>query len=262
MLFGKRAAAPPSPSTPGLGRLRRIASAERLERLRADMAALFATALQIVDAVRDQGAFPMAALGLGDETDPESGPFVLKGFCNHFVTRSLSGMGHVIYGYQRPNGEGPIDPNAQYHLQQTIGDLLAFNLYCQRAAIDEALGVALQSPDVADKIDGMLVKLAFFTAFFDNMTSARRDGTVSDEDLENQRSSIERHLLMAQDKMLDPSRLDARAPKVEWPFVGVEIPFEPHDGDYFINSVYFPAEHAALLLSAQQSANMRLEADA
>ena len=260
MLFGKRAAAPPSPSTPALSRLRRIASAERLERLRAEMAALFATALKIVDAVRDQGAFPMTVLG--DETDPESGPFALKGFGNHFVTRSLSGMGHVIYGYQRPNGEGPIDPNAQYHLQQTIGDLLAFNLYCQRAAIDEALGVALQSPDVADKIDGMLVKLAFFTAFFDNMATARRDGTASEEGLEGQRANIERHLLMAQDKMLEPGRLDARVPKVEWPFVGVEVPFEPHDGDYFINSVYFPAQHAAVLLSAQQNANMRPDGDA
>jgi hypothetical protein len=260
MPFGKRAAAPSSPSTSGVGRLKRIAAAERLERLRDELSALFATAQKVVDTVREQGLIHVP--GVGDETDPEAGPFVLKGFAQHFVTRSLSGVGHVGYGYQRPNGEGAIDPNAQFHLQQVIGDLLAFNLYCQRAAMDDALGVALQSPDVADKLDGMLVRLGFFAAFFDNMVLSRRDGAAaSPEDLERQRTNIERHLLMAQDKMLDPSRLDARVPSIEWPFVGIEIPFEPHDGDYFINSVYFPAEHAAVLLSAQQTVNTRSDVE-
>lgn len=233
---------------------------ERLERLRDDLSALFSTAMTIVDAVREQGSIVVPVVS--DETDPEAGPFTLKGFNQHFVTRSLDGIGHVIYGYQAPSREGDVDPNAQFHLQQTIGDLLAFNLYCQRAAMDEALGVALQSPDVAEKIDGMLVRLAFFTAFFDNLTISRPDVPVTAEQLENQRVNIERHLLMAQDKMLDPSKLEARVPQVEWPFVGVELPFEPHDGDYFINSVYFPAEHAAVLLSAQQNANARSEAAA
>lgn len=260
MPFGKRAAAPESPSTSAIGRLRRIASSERLERLRDELMVLFTTAQKLVDAVREQGLIPVSVAG--DETDPEAGPFVLKGFSHHFVTRSVSGLGHVVYGYQRPNGEGPIDPNAQFHLQQMVGELLAFNLYCQRAAIDEALGVALQSPDVADRVDGMLVKLAFFVAFFDNMATARRDGMASAEDLERQRANIERHLLMAQDKMLDPTKLDARVPTIEWPFVGVELPFEPHDGDYFINCVYFPAEHAEVLLSAQQSGSARPESGA
>jgi hypothetical protein len=259
MPFGKRAAAPSSSTTSGIRRLKKIAATERLERLRDELNVLFATAQKVTDTVREQGLIHVP--GLGDETDPEAGPFALKGFAQHFVTRSLSGIGHVGYGYRRPNTDGPIDPNAQFHLQQVIGDLLAFNLYCQRAAIDEALGVALQSPDVADKLDGMLVRLAFFTAFFDNMAMTRGDGAASPDDMERQRANIERHLLMAQDKMLDPSRLDARVPSIEWPFVGVETPFEPHDGDYFINSVYFPAEHAAVLLSAQQTANTRPEVE-
>jgi len=256
MTFGKRSTAPSSPSMSGTARLKRFAASERVERLRDELMLLLATAQKVADAVREQGLIPVSVLD--GETDPEAGPFMLKGFSHHFVTRGPSGLGHVIYGFQRPNGEGPVDPNAQFHLQQMIGDLLSFNLYCQRAAMDVALGVALQAPDVADRIDGTLVKLAFFAAFFDNMLTNRPDGATP-EDLERQRGNIERHLLMAQDKMLDPSRLDARVPSIAWPFVGVEVPFEPHDGDYFINSVYFPAEQASVLLSAQQSANARPE---
>lgn len=260
MPFGKRAVAPSTPSVSGMSRLQRIASSERLERLRSELMTFFAAARKVADAVREQG--PIRVAVLDDDPDPETGPFMLRGFSHHFVTRSPSGLGHVIYGYQRPNGEGPIDPNAQFHLQQMVGDLLSFNLYCQRAAIDEALGVALQAPEVADKVDGMLVKLAFFAAFFDNMAMSLGEETATAEDLERQRANIERHLLMAQDKMHNPSRLDAWVPSIEWPFVGVELPFEPHDGDYFINSVYFPAEHAAILLSARQSAGPRPEASA
>jgi hypothetical protein len=252
MPFGKRAAAPATPSESGVDRLRKIAKSEqleRLERLRDEMITLLGMAQTTADAVRDQGLIPIPVVA--DDTDPEAGPFELRGFSHNFVTRGPAGLGHVIFSYKEPNGEGPIDPNAQFHLQQAIGELLAFNLYCQRAEMDEALGVALQAPDVAGKVDGMLVKLAFFAAFFDNMASSSRDGAASAEEIERQFANIERHLLMAQDKMLDPSRLDACLPPVKWPFVGVEIPFEPHDGDYFINCVYFPAEHATVLLGAQ-----------
>lgn len=258
MPFGKRATAPSSPSMSGVGRLRNIESAERLERLRQDMMALLSSAQRAADAVREQGFISVPVFA--DETDPEAGPFLLRGFSQHFVAHGSVGLGHVIYGYQRPNSDDPIDPNAQFHLQQTIGELLAFNLYCQRAAIDEALGIALQTADVAERIDAMLVKLAFFAAFFDNMANAPRDGAATPGEIERQRANIERHLLMAQDTMLDPSRLDARLPPIEWPFVGVEIAYEPHDGDYFINSVYFPAEYATVLLAAQQSVNGCLDA--
>src|SRR5690606_28066579 len=101
MPFGKRAAAPSSPSMPGTGRLKRIASSERLERLRDDLMSLFATAQKVVDAVRDQGLIPVTAFD--DETDPEAGPFELKGFSHHFVTRGPAGLGHVIYGFRRPD---------------------------------------------------------------------------------------------------------------------------------------------------------------
>ncbi|MGE0765308.1 MAG: hypothetical protein AB7L90_02490 [Hyphomicrobiaceae bacterium] len=255
MAFGKRAAAPPTPSISSVDRLRQIEASERLNRLRDSFMELLGTAQMVADSVRQQGPIPVPPLG--DHTDPEAGPFVLAGFSRHFVTRSPNGLGHVIFGYQGPDGEGPVDPNAQFQLQQTIGELLAFNLYCQRAEIDEALGVALQAPGVADRIDGILVKLAYFVAFFDNMTMARRDEMMTAEDIERQRANVERYLLIARDKMLDPDHLEARIPTAGWPFVGVELPFEPHEGDYFINCVYFPAEYAEVLLSAQKTANAR-----
>jgi hypothetical protein len=39
-------------------------------------------------------------------------------------------------------------------------------------------------------------------------------------------------------------------PHKAWPFYCVEMAVAPHDGDYFINGVYFPADHARLLLAA------------
>ncbi|MEZ5818041.1 MAG: hypothetical protein R3D44_13250 [Hyphomicrobiaceae bacterium] len=234
-------------------------SLDRLDRLRDGLMALLATAQKIADAVRDQGQVPVPLLA--DETDPEAGPFVLKGFAEHFIRRSRSGLGHVIYAYRRPDGDGTIDPNAQFHLQQMLGELLSFNLYCQRAEMDEALAVALQAPDVALRIDSMLAKLAFFAAFFDNMIALlpkERHSTA--EDLEQRLANIERHLLMARDKMFSPQDFEQHLPSIEWPFVGVEVAFAPHDDDYFINCVYFPAEYAKLLLEAQQNMNGHLDA--
>jgi len=255
MPFGKRTTSQSGARLPAVGRLLNIVTSERLERLRDSMSELLATADRMATAVREQGLIAVPVTG--DETDPEAGPFALRGFTDHFITRTDGRIGHVVYGYQKPNGGGQIDPNAQFHLQQVIGELLAFNLYCQRAELDDALGVALQAPGVGDRIDGILVRLAFFVGLFDNMAAAAGGGILSDDDLERQRIAMERHLIITQNKMFDRSTLEAQLPPVEWPFVGVELPFEPHDDDYFINCVYFPAQHAQVLLAAQQISNSR-----
>ena len=255
MPIGKRAIAPASKSLSGFGRVITRVPADRLRRMRDVLEALLVTGQKIADAVREQGLIAVPVTG--EDTEPEAGPFVLTGFPLHFVTRNHAGIGHLTYGYQRPNGDGAIDPNAQFHLQALVGQLLAFNLYCQRAEMDEALGVALQAPGVDAKVDAMLVKLAFFAAFFENMLALPETEIISDDMLEAHRANVERRLLIVQDKMFDRSRLDAYLPPVEWPFVGVSLAFEPHADDYFINCVYFPAEHANLLLAAQQMANGR-----
>ncbi len=219
--------------------------------------ALLATAQQIADAVNQQGVVPVPIIV--DDTDPEAGPLAFKGFGEHFVTYGPGGLGHVAYGYRNPHGDGTVDPNAQYHLQQMTGQILAFNLYCQRAELEDALGVALQAPDVGQAVDSMLVRLAFFAALFDNLISVQpRNGLVPHLDLQRHRANLDRHLLMASDKMLAPERLDELLPIKGWPLIGVEFTYEPHDGDYFINGVYFPAEHAQVLLAAQQRANAQL----
>ena len=219
--------------------------------------ALFATAQRIADAVQQQGVVPVPLIV--EDTDPEAGPLVLKGFSEHFVTYGPGGLGHVVYGYSNPEGDGTVDPNAQYHLQQMAGQILAFNLYCQRAELEDALGVALQAPDVGPIVDSMLVRLGFFAAFFDNLIAIQpRNGLVPRLDVQRHRANLDRHLLMATDKMIAPNRVNELLPIKGWPLIGVEMSFPPHDGDYFINGVYFPAEHAQVLLAAQKQANARL----
>jgi len=257
MIFGKRAAAPASMSVPAGRRSQDGTPISRIGHLRDHLLALFATAQRIADAVNQQGIIPVPVIV--DDTDPEAGPLVLKGFSEHFLTQDTGGLGHLVYGYRNPQGDGTVDPNAQYHLQQMTGQILAFNLYCQRAELEDALGVALQAPDVGSTVDSMLVRLAFFCALFDNMLTVQpRNGLVPHIDLQRHRANLDRYLLMASDKMLEPGRLKDLLPIKGWPLIGVELAYEPHDGDYFINGVYFPAEHAQVLLAAQKRVKSHL----
>jgi len=249
MAFGKRTLAPATTTKP-MGRLGEVALPEaRLTKLRDHMLSLLGASQRVADAIREESAVAMPVVA--DESEPEAGPLELKGFHEYFCARHQGGFGHLIFAYGQPMTGGAVDPNAQYHLQQLTGQALAFNLYCQRAHLDEALGVALQSPDVPAVVDALLVRSAFFAAFFDNMLAVLADqgARATAPKLASHRANLERHLLMAQDKMLDPGRRESLTPLNGWPFVGVEIPYAPHDGDYFINGVYFPADHARLLLA-------------
>lgn len=250
MAFGKRRTSPSGSE----GRSARViaspAGAERLELLRDQILDVMMGAGRIADAIRDQTSVAVPAIA--EEPDPEAGPLVLKGFSAHFIETGASGLCHTLYAYSSPSRQGPIDPNAQYHLHQLTGQVLAFNLFCQRAELDEALGVALQAPSVPDVVDSILMRSAFFVAFFDNMIAlAGHSAAMPDErTMAAQRFTLDRHLLMAKDMMLVPDRAETFVPLKGWPFIGVELPVEPHRGDYFINSVYFPADSARLLLDA------------
>lgn len=247
MAFGKRPVAPSNPSRPSINAIGDGRQPSRAQQLRDHMVALLGTARVVADAVRVEGVFPMPAIA--DAFVPEEGPLALKGFPEYFTTRGAQGPGHVIFAYGQPGGGG-IDPNAQYHLQQLTGQILTFNLYCQRAAGDEALAVALQAPEVPHLVDAILIRSAYFAAFFDNMLGI----CSGPADLQRQRSNLDNHLLMAQDKMLDPGRRASLVPLKGWPFIGVEVPYPPHDGDAFVNGVYFPAEYARLLLEGRDGA--------
>lgn len=256
MPFGKRVAAPLNVSVAAASPHEPSPAEARLQGLRDHMLALLGTVQRIADAVREQGVVAMPPIA--NEPDVEAGPLVLKGFSEHFCTRTDEGFGHTIFGYSNPEDDHTVDPNAQYHLQQLTGQMLAFNLYCQRAAMDEALGVALQAPDVAGTVDSILVGIAFFAAYFENLIATTpRDGRLPELNLDLQRANLDRHLLMAQDKMIVPERLDELLPVKTWPLLGIEIEYAPHAGDYFINGVYFPAELATVLLAAHSHAKAR-----
>lgn len=251
MAFGKRPHASQTTMTrttrPEAGASQR----ERWEKLRDQMLDLLETARRVADAVRGEGSIAMPVIA--GEPEATAGPFELKGFHEHFMKPTRSGIGHLLFAYSHPVSGDGVDPNAQYHLQQLTGQALTFNIYCQRAELDEALIVALQSPDVPRVIDALLVRSAFFAAYFDNMLAVVPDerGEALERNAGWQKANLARHLLRAQDKMLAPENLEALTPLRGWPFIGVELDIAPHDGDYFINGVYFPAEHARLLLAGR-----------
>lgn len=260
MAFGKR----PNASQTTMTRMPRtdagMSQRDRWEKLRDQMLALLDTAHRVADAVSGEGSLSMPVIA--GEPEATAGPFELKGFHEHFVKANRSGFTHLIFAYTHPSSGEGVDPNAQYHLQQLTGQALAFNLYCQRAELDEALIVALQSPDVPQVIDALLVRSAFFAAYFDNMLAAMPDeaGEALARNAGWHKANLTRHLLRAQDKMLAPENLEKLTPLKGWPFVGVELDIAPHDGDYFINGVYFPAEHARLLLAGNANAKPELHA--
>lgn len=221
--------------------------------IRDQLAAMMTAAIRLADAVRSEGAVAMPIIL--DEPDPETGPLEVKGFYEHFIDASERAVAHRLFAFATPEIGSSIDPNAQFHLQQLIGEAMAFNVYAQRAHMDEALGVALQSPDVPARVDSLLLKSAFFTAVLDNLSAreAKFGGRIDEATLAYDKANLERHVLMAKDKMLDPERALALMPVRVWPFYLVEQQVAPHDGDYFINLVYFPAEYATILLETAKS---------
>lgn len=248
MSFGKRrqeAARQPQYSS---GASESSTPLQRIAALRDDIAGLLAVASRLADAVRSEASVPMPVIL--DDPDPAAGPFVLKGFHAHFVRLEAGEALHSVFAYRQQAGNEGVDPNAQYHLHQLTGRAMELNLFCQRAQLDEALGVALQSAQVPAMIDHVLVSAAFFTAFFDNMAveMQRKADGARVPDLSAQRENLDRYLMMASDKMLDPGQLQRLLPAKNWPLFATEIEIAPHSGDYFINGVYFPADHARMLL--------------
>lgn len=240
MSFGKRQESTGKPRPVG-GRPDAHSRTQRLQALRDDLRRLLDTAVQIADAIRAETAVAMPVLF--DEPNPETGPLVLTGFHTHFAEAAGSRIVHRALAYRQPGSDGPLDPNAQYHLHQLTGRAMEINLYCQRAEMDGALGVALQSPSIAAMIDAVIVPAAFFTALVDNMIAGADPSSEA-----ARRANRDSLFLLASDKMLEPSQLHDLVPVAVWPIEGVEVEIAPHEGDAFINGVYFPAEHARLLL--------------
>jgi hypothetical protein len=249
MAFGVHAATPQANKEAGPSSATEVTPAERMAALRDALLGLLKTATGIADAVRAEGTVSMPAIA--EEPDPETGPLAVKGFHEHFAFVEGGRIGHALLASRDPD-TGLLDPNLQFHLYELMGRILELNLFCQQAHIDEALGVALQSPHVPELVDAILVSLGFFAGLADNLAAAAEAEAAGAAvpTLDAQKASLERHVLMASDKMLDQSRLQSLLPIGHWPFVGVLVPAAPEAGDCFINGVYFPAEHARLVLAA------------
>jgi|LNFM01.1.fsa_nt_gb hypothetical protein len=221
-----------------------------LETLRDHVSDILLRAGRIAASVREESRVEMPAVT--GKLDPEAGPLPLKAFFEHFIVPGPNGsVGHRYFAYRYPEGGDAIDPNAQFHLQQFLGDALSFNLYCQRAHQDGCLGVALQSPSVPEFIDAIIVRSAFFAALIENLITCPqpRDGQF-----DALRATLDRYMLMASDTMLRPALLETMVPLKGWPVVLVDMPAQAHDGDHFINGVYFTAEQARVLLGADADA--------
>ncbi|MDX2156514.1 MAG: hypothetical protein SFW09_08385 [Hyphomicrobiaceae bacterium] len=259
MSFGKRRTEPRPNAGSGShpSATSEASSEQRLQGLRDALLGLFASAARLSDAVRTGGTISMPVIS--GEPDPEAGPLSLTGFVEHFSYLENGRVCHCILAYGQPGQEGGLDPNAQFHLHELTGRILELNLFCQQAEIDGALSVALQAPLVPALLDAIVSQTAFFAGLVDNILIRQMDGGGPDAppNLPAERANLERHKLMGADKMLDPARLEALLPVRHSPLTAVMVPIEPHAGDYFINSVYFPAEHAEVLLSRSDADDQR-----
>lgn len=238
---GSRAPEPEAPEPSTLG---------NLETLRDHVSDILLRAGRIAASVREESRLEMPIVT--EKLDPEAGPLPLKAFFEHFIVPGPNGsVGHRFFAYRYPEGGDAIDPNAQFHLQQLLGDALSFNLYCQRAHQEGCLGVALQAPIVPEFIDAIIVRSAFFTALIENLITCPKP---QDSQLDALKGTLDRYMLMASDAMLRPALLETMVPLKGWPVVLADMPAEAHDGDHFINGVYFTAEQSRVLLGADAKA--------
>jgi hypothetical protein len=261
MAFGKRISRPGNPTETAAAEAATGPEAppssleERCEALRKTMLRLFEEAGRVAEAVRSNGI--IALPGLDEEIDPRGPPLSLMGFHDHFSFTENGQAMHSVFVYADAPDLGALDPNAQFHLHVLTGRILELNRFCQQAVIDDALGVALQSPKLPALLDRIIVGTAFFASFFDGMSVARPHFSAKPmralpaADVARLTDSMERHKLMAFDHMLAPHGLAEMLPSQRWPIVGVETLWPGHKGERYINGVYFPAEHARPIIAAQ-----------
>jgi hypothetical protein len=224
---------------------------ERLDALQQAFAGLMTEAGRLADAIRDRGVVAMPAII--DTPVPEAGPLQLKGFVDHFAYLVGGRICHAVLALRDAAKASGVDMRPQVGLQELTGRILELNQYCQQAELDDALGVALQSPQLPGLVDEILVGLATYAAFAENLVRSlpisERPAQPADEAFSGRDAAAgQRYRRMAADKMLDPARIPLQLDMSAQPFEGVITQVAPHDGDYFINFVYFPAGLARSLL--------------
>lgn len=220
--------------------------------LRDLMLATHRTTGMIAEAIRTNGTVMLS--GVMDEfVDASRSPIDIRDLAGHFSFSDGVAHLHPFFGYATPSQPDRIDPSAQFQLLELAIQIRNLNTHCQDAHRNEALSVALQSPQLPDIVDGILVASAFFAAYFENLATTQVfiTGVAHGQplpDFAKLKSCHDRHKLMAFDHMLNPGKLEALLPPTVWPHIGVEIARRHEAGEQFVNGIYFPAAYASQLI--------------
>jgi hypothetical protein len=220
----------------------------RYAALQATMARLHRDAGAIADRVRDDGSIEMPIWS--GEADVRRGPLWVRDMAEHF-THSVDGsIRHSVFGYTDDRDLDDIDLGAQYQLRDILATVHELNHYCQTAEQQDALAVALHAPAFPGLLDPIIVGTAYFAAFFENLTvtqpfvQARPGDIVPFPDFPALKANFDRHLAMAQDRMLEPGACERYRPRQPWPHLGAELACIDHLGGTFVHDVYFPSADA------------------
>lgn len=177
-------------------------------------------------------------------------PIDIVDFADHFAFGAAGKPMHSVFAYMYPPAMGSFDNSAQVALLDLTTAVLHVNSLCFEGHRDGALGVAVQSPAMREAVDGVIVRAAFFVAFFENLLASLPHYTGTPEqrakpfDLEAMRRVLDGRLEIARGAMLDPTRLDALLPNSRWPHLGVELGMPDHAGQQIVNEVYLPKDLA------------------
>lgn len=215
-------------------------TAQRLIDLSETMLDFLARTIAVAEAVRTGDTLELP--GLDIELQPEALPIDIRILEDYFTFSQNGRAYHPTYGYALPGAPPRPDDSAQRQLHQLIGRIIELNVFCQRAARDDALAVALQLPALPELVDRILVGTAHFAAYFENLvlTNAHSSSDLSTIEFAPMLLNVERRRLMATDSMIMPEKVEAYVPFGPWPHVGIETLTQSVGGERFFNKVYFP----------------------
>ena len=219
---------------------------QRLLDLSETMLGILAQTITVANAIRNDGSITLT--GLDTEFQPEATPVDIRALEEFFTFTERGRTFHPIYGYALSDTQTETNDSAQHHLHQLTSRIIELNVFCQRAAQDDALGVALQLPALPELVDRILVGAAFFAAYFENLALIKSHTAANNEtpsptiDFAPLSNNMERRRLMASDQMLAPDKIGAYAPFGPWPHIGIETLTRAQQGQRFINKIYFPKD--------------------
>lgn len=212
------------------------AARARHRALRDDLRQLHGDAALLADVIREREALDPVALMVA--RSPEDFPLRLTDFERHF-SHVVNGTTLLSVFCLAPREEtGAARPLLQAEFVQLFGDALALNQSCLAAHTEGALSILLQSADVWDRIDAIIVRSAVAAALVAVLAPDPIDGSACDDDGEAIVTAIAR----ARARLLVPEDFERRIPKLSWPVTVSERIVARYPGARTINGVYVPED--------------------